>query len=229
MCSRCISFNVSRSALASSTLSYSPAYRNIGLSLIEISFPLLRRSISPHLAILRSCLRAVLVALLCLVALLHVDCSLDYFCTKRKRSSPLRTATVVVHITVEILLHGVLDPLPGNKEDGAPADVHAVVGDALQVMDHQGRPHPPLWRAASSLRWVGNKVHGLRVQEVNLVVLRLEVARPIDVAVLENVETLVEDVARGPGHLHQGSLQVLVTFAPFRVHDCVADVLAEGA
>src|ERR671938_831662 len=100
MCSRCISFNVSRSALASSTLSYSPAYRNIGLSLIEHSFPLLRRSISPHLAILRSCLRAILVSLLCLVALLHVDCSLDYYYTERKGSSLLRTVTVVVHVAV---------------------------------------------------------------------------------------------------------------------------------
>src|SRR5918995_1451807 len=40
MCSRCNSFRVSRSALASSTLSYSPAYRNIGLSLTAFS-PLL--------------------------------------------------------------------------------------------------------------------------------------------------------------------------------------------
>src|SRR5215218_7274914 len=220
---------MSRSALASSTLSYSPAYRNIGLSLIERSFPLLRRSMSPHLAILRSCLRAILISLLCLVALLHVDCSLDRYCTERKGSALLRAVTVIIYVPVEVLLHGVLDPLPGNQEDGAPADVHAVVGDALQVVDHQGSPHPPLRRAASSLRRVGYKVHGLRVEEVHLVVFRLEVARPLYVAVLENVETLVEDVARGPGHLYEGSLQVLVTFAPFRVHDRVADVLAEGA
>src|SRR5215211_8697132 len=89
-CSRCISFNASRSALASSTLSYSPAYRNIGLSLIERSFPLLHRSISPHLAILRSCLSAILVSLLCPIALLHVGCSLDYYCTERKSCSLLR-------------------------------------------------------------------------------------------------------------------------------------------
>jgi hypothetical protein len=38
--------------LASSTLSYSPAYRNTGLSLIERSFPLLRRFVSPYLVIL---------------------------------------------------------------------------------------------------------------------------------------------------------------------------------
>jgi hypothetical protein len=36
--------------LASSTLSYSPAYRNTGLSLIERSFPFLRRF--AHLAFL---------------------------------------------------------------------------------------------------------------------------------------------------------------------------------
>src|SRR5215207_10373892 len=40
MCSRCNSFRASRSALASSTFSYSPAYRNIGLSLNAYS-PLL--------------------------------------------------------------------------------------------------------------------------------------------------------------------------------------------
>src|SRR5215213_108155 len=136
---------------------------------------------------------------------------------------------LLAHVAVEVLLHGVLYALPGNQEDGAPADVDAVVGDALQVVDHQGRTHPPLRRAASPLRWVGYEIHGLRVEEVHLVVLRLEVARPIDVAVLENVETLVEYVARGPGHLHEVSRQVLVTLAPFRVHDCVADVLAEGA
>src|SRR5215213_10787801 len=169
MCSRCNSFRASRSALASSTFSYSPAYRNTGLSLIERSFSLLRRSISPHLAILRSCLRAILVSLLCLVALLHVDSSLDYHYTERKGSSLLRTVTIVIHVPVEVLLHGVLDPLPGNQEDGAPADVHAVVGDALQVVDHQGGTHPPLRSTASPLiRRVGYQVHGLRVEEVHL-------------------------------------------------------------
>src|SRR5918997_3404092 len=152
MYSRCISFNASRSALASSTLSYSPAYRNIGLSLIERSFPFLLRSISPHLAILRSCLGAVLVFLLCLVALLRVGCSLDYYCTRRKGSSPLRAVTVVIHVPVEVLLHGILYPLSGNQEDGAPTDVDAVIRDALQVVDHKGGPHPPLGRAASPLR-----------------------------------------------------------------------------
>src|SRR5215218_139870 len=220
---------MSRSALASSTLSYSPAYRNIGLSLIERSFPLLRRSISPHLAILGSCLRAILISLLCLVALLHVDCSLDCYCTERKGSALLGAVTVIIYVPVEVLLHGVLDPLPGNQENGASADVHAVVGDALQVVDHQGRTHPPLRRATSPFGRVGYQIHGLRVQEVHLVVLRLEVAGPIDVAVLEYVEALVEYVARRPGHLYEGSLQVLVTLAPFCVHDRVADVLAEGS
>src|SRR5918998_5440606 len=133
MCSRCISFNASRSALASSTLSYSPAYRNIGLSLIERSFPLPHRSISPHLAILRSCLRVVLVFLLCPVVLPRYDSSLKYNYTWRKESSPLGAVTLVIHVPVEVLSHGVLYPLSGNQEDGTPADVDAVVGDALQV------------------------------------------------------------------------------------------------
>src|SRR5215208_4773334 len=121
---------------------------------------------------------------------------------------------LLAHVAVKVLLHGVLDPLPGNQEDGASADVHAVVGDALQVVDHQGRTHTPLWRAASPLRRVGYQIHRLRVQEVNLVVLRLEVSGPSDVAILEYVESRVDDVARGPGHLYDRGFQVLVTLAP---------------
>src|SRR5919107_6039532 len=132
--------------------------------------------------------------------------------------SPLRrtslTVLLLAHVAVEVLLHGVLYALPGNQEDGAPSDVHAVVGDALQVVDHQGRTHPPLRRTASPLRRVGYQVHGLRVEEVHLVVLRLEVAGPLYVAVLEYVESLVEDVARCPGHLHERCFQVLVALAP---------------
>src|SRR5215211_4136869 len=139
------------------------------------------------------------------------------------------SALLIIYVPVEVLLHGVLDPLPGNQEDGASADVHAVVGDALQVVDHQGSPHPPLRRATSPFGRVGYKVHGLRVEEVHLVVFRLEVASPLYVAALEHVESLVEYIARGPGHLHEGGLQVLVTLAPFCVHDRVADVLGQGA
>src|SRR3712207_2691242 len=105
MCSRCISFRTSRSALASSTLSYSPAYRNIGLSLIERSFPISVGPSRPTLRFSGLALEADLVCLLCLVALLRFDCSLDYYYKERKGTSVLRAVTVVIHVTVEVLLH----------------------------------------------------------------------------------------------------------------------------
>src|SRR5215210_3354125 len=78
---------------------------------------------------------------------------------------------VVVHVPVEVLLHGVFYALARNEKHGAPADIHAVVGDALQVVDHQGRPHPPLRGSASAFGRVGYEVHGLGIEEVHLVVL----------------------------------------------------------
>src|SRR5215211_273963 len=178
-CSRCISFNASRSALASSTLSYSPAYRNTGLSLIERSFPFSVGSSRPNSRSSDLARKLSWWPSFAGLPFVPTECSLHYQPMGLAGSSPLRPVPVVFHITVEVLLHGVLYPLPGNQEDGAPADVHAVVGDTLQVVDHQGRPHAPLRRAASPLGRVGYEVHGLRVQEVHLVVFRLEVAGPL--------------------------------------------------
>src|SRR5829696_9228870 len=111
---------------------------------------------------------------------------------------------VGVHVAVQVLAHGVLDPLPGDQEDGTPTDVNTVVGDALQIVDHKGGSHPPLRGAAAPVGRVSYEVHRLRVEEVHLIVLRLEVAGSLYVAVPEDVETLIEDVARGTGHLHEG-------------------------
>ncbi len=58
------------------------------------------------------------------------------------------SALLLADVAIQVLLHGVLYALPGHKEDGAPADVHAVVGYSLQIVDDQGRPHPPLRRPA---------------------------------------------------------------------------------
>src|SRR5215204_4458310 len=60
MCSRCNSFRVSRSALASSTLSYSPAYRNIGLSLTAFSPLLLCTTRFSYTVIYSHCRRALI-------------------------------------------------------------------------------------------------------------------------------------------------------------------------
>ena|SRR5215207_8674158 len=51
--------------------------------------------------------------------------------------------SIEVDVAVEVLLHGVFDALARDQEHCAAAYVHAVVGDALQVVDHQGSPHPP--------------------------------------------------------------------------------------
>src|SRR5918993_2025608 len=60
MCSRCSSFSTSRSALASSTFSYSPAYRNIGLSLTAYSPLLLCTTHFSYTAIYSHCGRALI-------------------------------------------------------------------------------------------------------------------------------------------------------------------------
>ena len=51
---------------------------------------------------------------------------------------------LLAHLAIQVLLHGALYTLSGHQEDCTPADVHAVVGYALEVMDYQGCPHPPL-------------------------------------------------------------------------------------
>jgi len=65
------------------------------------------------------------------------------------------SVSLLAHVAVQILAHGVLDPLTGNQEDGAPSYIQPVVGDALEVVDHQGRSHPPLRRTSSPIRRVG--------------------------------------------------------------------------
>jgi hypothetical protein len=126
------------------------------------------------------------------------------------------------------VLHSVLYPLPCHQENGAPTYTHAVVGDALQVVDHQGRLHTPLRRAAVPGR-VGYQVHGLGVQEIHLIVLRLEVAGSLYIVVPEDIQALAEYIACGSGHLHERGLQVLVTLAICGLCDHLADVLRQGA
>src|SRR3712207_3644935 len=109
-------------------------------------------------------------------------------------------------VAIEVLLHGALYALAGHQEDGEAPDIHAVVGDALEVVDDQGRPHPPLGRAGATGRRVRYEVQRLGVQEIHTIVLRLEPTGAIYVPVLEDVEALVEYVARGSGHLREGGL-----------------------
>ena len=101
-----------------------------------------------------------------------------------------------------------------------------MVGDALQVMDYQGSPHPPLGCTGCPFGGVGYEVHGLRVEEVHLVVSRLEAAGAVHVAVREGVEALMEYVASGLGHLNEDSLEVLVALLAAGVDDRPADMLA---
>jgi hypothetical protein len=93
-------------------------------------------------------------------------------------------------------------------------------------VDYQGRPHAPLGRTGAPLGRVGYEVHGLGVEQVDLVVSGLEVAGAIYVPVPEDLETLTEYVPRGPGHLYQDGIEVLVAFEPGGLHDRAADMLA---
>src|SRR3712207_1358201 len=87
-----------------------------------------------------------------------------------------RLTLVPVDVALQVLVHGVLYPLPAHEKDGAFADIHAMVGDALEVVDYQGRPHAPLGGTGAPVRRVGYEVHGLGIEEVHLVVSRLEAA-----------------------------------------------------
>ena len=53
----------------------------------------------------------------------------------------------ILEATLTILAHSTLHMVTRDEEHGAPPNVHAVVGYALQVMDHQCRPNTPLGRA----------------------------------------------------------------------------------
>ncbi len=124
------------------------------------------------------------------------------------------------------MLHGAFYALSGHQEHRATSDVHAVIGDALQVVDHQGGPHAPL-RSAAIGGWVGDQVHRLGVQEVHFVVGDLEVPGAVYVTGAEYLHPLVEEPAGGPGHLDQGRLEILVPLAPRGVDEGVADVFGE--
>jgi hypothetical protein len=87
---------------------------------------------------------------------------------------------LLAQFAVQVLLHGVFYPLSSHQEDRAAAYVYAVVGDAFQVMDHQGGPHPPLRVASSFFGRVGYEVHGLGVEEIHLVVFGLQIAGEIE-------------------------------------------------
>jgi hypothetical protein len=59
-----------------------------------------------------------------------------------------RLAFLIACVAGHVLLHGFFDPLAAHQEDGAFTDIHAMVRDALQIVDYQGCSHPPLRRAA---------------------------------------------------------------------------------
>src|SRR5215210_4597002 len=109
---------------------------------------------------------------------------------------------LLAEVALQVLMHGPLYALPGNQEDGTPADVHAGVGHALEIMDYQGSPHPPLRIPTAALRRVCYEIERLGVEEIHPVVLRLQVAGALYVAILEDVEALVEYGAGSAGHLY---------------------------
>src|SRR5215218_1918701 len=152
-------------------------------------------------------------------------------CSRSIRAASVRRrrlAFLVACVTGHVLLHSIFDPLAAYQEDGAFTDIHAMVRDALQIVDYQGCSHPPLRRAAPVVRGVGNEVHGLGVEEVYLIVSRLEAASPVHVPVLKDIEALVEYVPGGPGHLQEDRLEVLISLMSFGLYERPTNVLAEG-
>jgi hypothetical protein len=51
---------------------------------------------------------------------------------------------VSTDVPLQVLAHGVFYAFAGDEEYGAASDVDAVVGDAFEVVDYEGGPHPPL-------------------------------------------------------------------------------------
>src|SRR5215204_3807829 len=135
---------------------------------------------------------------------------------------------LLAQFAIQVLTHGALYALSGYQEHCVPADVHAMVGYALEIMDYQGGSHPPLRSPATARRRVCYEVERLRVEEIHLIVLGLQAMGAVYVTVVEDVETLAENVVRSPGHLREGGLQVLVALCLGGFHERVADVFVQG-
>src|SRR4028118_787241 len=72
--------------------------------------------------------------------------------------------------SLAVLAHGTLHAFAGDQEHRTPADVHAVISDTFEVVDHEGGSHAPLRGAGSLLARVHHEVHRLRIEQVYLIV-----------------------------------------------------------
>src|SRR5918997_1421074 len=135
---------------------------------------------------------------------------------------------VLVEVAVAVLAHGALYALAGDEKDGARPDIHAVVGDAFEVVHGEGGTNAPLGGTYFPLVRVHREVHRLRVEKVNLIVGGLQVAGAFYIAVLEDVEALPEKVAGAARHLQEGGLDVGVAVGVGGLGDRTADVFAQG-
>ena len=69
---------------------------------------------------------------------------------------------MVAYVSGHVLLHGVFDPLAAHQEDGAFTDIHAVVRDALQIVDYKAARilHsgvPPLLSEGLAMRFMASE------------------------------------------------------------------------
>src|SRR5919202_5301798 len=136
---------------------------------------------------------------------------------------------VLVQLLVAVLAHGTLHAFAGDKEYGALPDAHPVVGDAFEVVDGERSPDTPLRGAAVILARVDRQVHGLRVEQVDLVIGSLEVPRTIYVAGLEDIQTLTEQAIGTAAHFQEGGFEVGITLGIGALDNRLADVLTQSA
>src|ERR687898_842605 len=120
---------------------------------------------------------------------------------------------VTVKLAGAVLAHGALHAPAGDEKHGAPADVHALVGDAFEVVHRERGSDPPLGVAGLLLARVHRQVHRLRVEQVDPVVGSLQGQSAIHIAVLKDVQALPKEVSGGAGHLGESAPEVGVTLA----------------
>lgn len=73
----------------------------------------------------------------------------------------------MVEMAVAVLKHGILHTLARNEEYGTLTDVHAMIGDAFEIMYGKGGPDALLGGASFLLvSRVHREVHSFRVEKI---------------------------------------------------------------
>src|SRR5919202_951393 len=99
----------------------------------------------------------------------------------------------------------------------------------VAVLAGERSPDTPLRGAAVILARVDRQVHGLGVEQVDLVIGSLEVPRTIYVAGLEDIQTLTEQAIGTAAHFQEGGFEVGITLGIGALDNRLADVLTQSA